>query len=505
MNILCFVLSYTALWIVARRLHLVVCLVLLSAVQLSAQEIVFSAVQRFATQVSEYDVAGRTDQGIILHKWGNHYSVIEVLDERDLSVKWTKELRLGDKPRAQVRYVTALQNEVAVFYTVKQKRYQYLYARLTDSRLETTSKDILMDSLRIDFGTPTLGWQFLVSPDHSHVGLLRYNSAFNDLESITFSVLTRDMEVKGIHTFDIEEKNLPTILKSYLSNAGEVWLCVGDKRHRLGGADRYERHEIMAYRYADGFTRRIVVDDGEQSISSLSFQADNRNGRIVVAGFYTERGGNSSAGFFCAHIEENADSATNYVFTPFNPEFTKQADRALLVAKNELLNLSVSDVVVRHDGGVLLLGESLYTSQQTVMRSAFDSFSNRMPDQITTYYNNDLVALSINPDGTEHWSRVIQKKQFSEDDGGYYSSFAVLNLKSGIHLIFNEEIRYDTKTTDCALDAVTGEYRMLSLPGNKQQTNVLPAPRYARQLWSNAVILPAFTNRNEFLLAKISF
>lgn len=470
-----------------------------------AQEIVYSTAQHFPTQVAEYEVAGRTDQGILLHKWGNRYSVVEVLDERNLSVKWSKELLFDNNPRAQVRYVTVLRNEVVIFYTIKQKRHQYLYARLADSRLEPTRKDILLDSLKIEFGTPALSWQFLVSPDQSHVALLHYNMTFNELESIDATVLKRDMEVGGKHHFDIDAKNAPMILKSYLSNEGEIWLCVGDKRHRLSGVERYERYELIAYRYSDGFDRRIVIADEEHDIGSLSFQADFSKKNIVVAGFYTERGGNSSAGFFSAHIETDADTASNYIFTPFKPELLKQADRALLASKKELLNLVVTDLAIRHDGGILLLGESFYTSQQTIMRSAFDSYSSRIPEQITSYYHNDMVALSINPNGTEHWSRVIQKKQFSEDDGGYYSSFAVLNLKSNIHLIFNEEIKYDTKTTDCTLDVVTGEYRMLSVPGNKQQNNMLAAPRYARQLWANAIILPAFTNRNEFLLAKISF
>jgi hypothetical protein len=488
-----------------QRYFLCLLCALLPLTKTVAQEIVYSAAQRFATQVTEYDVAGLTDQGVLLHKWGNHYSIVEVLDERDLSVKWSKELRFDDKPRAQVRYLTALRNEVAIFYTIKQKRYQYLYVRLTDSRLEPIGKDILLDSLKIEFGIPTLGWQFLVSPNQSHLALLRYNSSFSNLESLDAIILSRDMEVRGKPHFDISDKNGPMVLKSYLSNEGEMWLCVGDKRHRLSGVERYERYELLGYRYADGFNRRIVVSDAEHDIGSLSFQADLQRKSLVVAGFYTERGGNSSAGFFRAEIGANDATASNYVFTPFKGDFLKQADRALLVAKNELLNLVVTDIAVRHDGGILLLGESFFTSQQTIMRSAFESFSSRVPDQITSYHHNDMVALSINPDGSEHWSRIIQKKQFSEDDGGYYSSYATLNLKSAVHLIFNEEIRYDTKTTDCTLDMFTGDYRMLGVPGNKQQNNVLAAPRYARQLWANGLIFPAFTNRNEFLLAKISF
>ncbi len=473
---------------------------------LVAQEIVFSAAQRFANQISEYDVAGRTEQGVLLHKWGSHYSVVEVLDERDLSVKWSKEVRIADKPRAQVRYLAALRNEVVIFYTVKQKRHQYLYAQIVDSRLEPIGEDRLIDSLRTDFGTPNLGWQFLLSPDRNQLGLLRSNASLNSLQSLTFMALSTGLDVQGKHTFMLDSKRSPAILKSYLSNEGEVWLCVGDKRVRASNTERYEDYTILAYRPEDNWMRQVdIKSPNDYSIGSLTFKHDYRNQRVVVAGFYSDRGRNSSAGFFRTYIENNADSASAYVFTPFHPDFIKQANRSHLVAQNELVNLAASDLIVRHDGGILLLGESYYTSQQTIMRSAFDSFSNRIPDQITSYYYNDMIALSANADGTEHWSRIIQKKQFSEDDGGYYASFAALNLKSVLHLIFNEDIRYDTQTSDCVLDAVTGEYRILSLPGNKQLNNILPAPRYARQLWANAVIFPAFTNRNEFLLAKISF
>ena len=68
------------------------CLLLLNA-GLYGQETSFSRPQKIAGKVSDYEVIGQTDAGLLVHKWGERYHAIEAYDMNNLSLKHNRILQ----------------------------------------------------------------------------------------------------------------------------------------------------------------------------------------------------------------------------------------------------------------------------------------------------------------------------------------------------------------------------------------------------------------------------
>lgn len=472
--------------------------------QAVAQEMIFSRPQVLSNRADEYDLCGRTDdEGIIIHTWGDSFSQIEAYDENTLARKWAKPVFFERKRKTRMRNVSVLaDNKLLLIYTVKAKKVNYLYARLTDSRLNPLMPDVLLDSIRTTINSPAYSIDVSLSPDRKLALITRQNSEFNNVIATLCIVINEELKelFRRKYVFDNKKRYLTEMIDN---NAQIITLSTQSKNSLVGnGGSQIQTLYIEAATAT--IERKITLEKDDIYITDLRVASDLRNERLVVAGFYNEKqNAKRSKGYFYGYINKQADTLSFYTQQPFQSTLLKQAGNSLLTAKDQLANLEVTDMLMRHDGGVLLVAESAYTSQQTAPRSNFDGFVGRQFMQITNYYRNDIIMLSINPDGTELWSKILPKRQYSEDDNAYYSSLATLNDRTGIYLFFNEEIRHNTKITIGQIDPM-GNFTLSSMLNSGSNNNILLAPKYAKQLWPNALLVPGFTNRNEFVLAKVS-
>jgi hypothetical protein len=84
----------------------------------------------------------------------------------------------------------------------------------------------------------------------------------------------------------------------------------------------------------------------------------------------------------------------------------RQIDRG-----RELRNFRVMDpeegIVLRSDGGVLLIAENYYLTEQTFV-DQFNTFNSR-----TVYNYGDVILTSISPEGYIEWHAIVDKQQFT--------------------------------------------------------------------------------------------
>lgn len=64
------------------------------------------------------------------------------------------------------------------------------------------------------------------------------------------------------------------------------------------------------------------------------------------------------------------------------------------------------------------------------------------------------MVLSIHPTGELHWKTLLYKKQYSQNDGGAYSSYFTYITASNIKLIFNDEIKQENTISEYILDGL---------------------------------------------------
>jgi hypothetical protein len=99
------------------------------------------------------------------------------------------------------------------------------------------------------------------------------------------------------------------------------------------------------------------------------------------------------------------------------------------------------------------------------------------------------------------WSRNIIKKQDSQEDDGYYLSFAAFATNQELQLLYNKS---DDKFNSVLIQTINsqGEVTASSLTDYSDNTTLIP--RGARQVDVNTAVFPVF-RKNRFYLLRTTF
>jgi hypothetical protein len=286
-------------------------------------------------------------------------------------------------------------------------------------------------------------------------------------------------------------------ITSVLSDDGNFYLLGiefrSEKRVKNPGESFYK---LISYNFKKDEVKYNDIIVENKFLTDVAINADNRNKRIVVSGFYSEKTAYSTAGVFYYSLSEDSLVQTPVVTSTFTAEFLRKLVTEGRVKNNELVNYSIDRSVIRKDGGAAIVAESFNISS----RSYWDYYMQMWVYHYYYHYGN-IIALSINPDGTILWSNTIQKDQNSTDDGGYYSSYFSAILNGRIISIYNKYIGEQSSVLMTTMNGV-GEQQTKTL--FDQSMNAAVIPHSGRQVDEDTILLPAERN-GESLLVKIVF
>ncbi len=482
--------------------YILFCLLMLSTIWSSAQEITFSKPQRLPTRITDYEIIGKVGNVILIHKWGERYNLLEGYSANTLKLKWTKEFDFGYKNMRVLKMVT-LQKDLLVFYAAKQKKHTIVYGQRMTSDLQTLSEQVVLDSIPNKMATYGYDIDIDVSLNRKYIGVRRQNYNFTGLADVDLIVLNRQLE--RIQRKKMKPNDKHTIRENMLSNDGRYYIgLVHNQRILSSNADKIDRIHLFEFKAADEEPIEIVIEKGNKHLNDIAFRLDNKNNRIVIGGFYSNKQIDQTSGYFYAFVDLAKQQLNQPLYQPFSKAFLPKLEASMgLKGKSRVQNLVIKDLILRQDGGVLLLGESFHQNNQRVGFSSFGTSARTSYEEYINFYHEDIIALSIHPTGELFWETILQKKQFSEGDEGYFASFGVTNGRSFLRLLFNEEISYRTHLNSYQLKS-DGEYAMKSVV-NMRDSNFMVAPQFGKQLSFSEIVLPAFNSRNEFMVARIQF
>ncbi len=482
--------------------YILCCILLFHTLWASAQEITFSKPQRLPTRVTDYEIVGQTGGEILIHKWGERYNTLEGYDPVSLKMKWTKEFDFGHK-NMRVLQIVPLKKDMLVFYTAKQKKHTLVYGQRMTGNLQELSDKVILDSIPNKLATYGYQLDVDVSMNRKYIGIRRQTFNFTGLSEVDLIVINRRMEQVQRKQFKPDDKH--SIRETILANDGRYYMgLIHTQRLLSSNQDRIDRIHIFEFKPKVEEPLEIVLEKGENHLNDIAFRLDNLNNRLVVAGYYSDKQINQTSGYFYVYLDLKSQEVSKKIFQPFSKEFLPKLEMSMgLKGRTRIQNLVIKDLIIRHDGGVLLLGESFHRSSQRVGFSSFGTSARTSYEEFTNFYHEDIIAISIHPDGGIFWENILQKKQYSEGDDGYFASFGVANGKSFLRLLFNEEISYRTHLNSYQLKS-DGAYSMLSVV-NMRDSNFMVAPQYGKQLSYSEMVLPAFNSRNEFMVARIQF
>ncbi|MCB9081482.1 MAG: hypothetical protein H6555_07215 [Lewinellaceae bacterium] len=455
---------------------------------LSAQKITVSDEIPLRTDVS-YEIIGELKGRVLLFRNQTTRFEVQAFDER-MQTSWSKELEF-DKRMLTVLGINTFDDQFTIFYRFRERGSTLIKAARFDASA-TLRDSVIVQDFGFLFVTPD--YEVVRSEDRSKV-LFFYTEKSNVFRVLSFD--NRSMKLLWDKTFTLEDFNeYEDLVHMMVDNDGNMYAVIEEDNF----SQRRQEGQFRLVRYGGEGTEITTtkVQIPEIMIYDVKFSYDNLNKNVVAGGFYYNKNQEKAEGFFYLRFPVSAGGPLVGVH-PFSDELVSNLEGKRVKNNRGMEEIGVQDIVIRRDGGILIVGEEYKNYQRriaSVNRVMYDNFSRSVVD----YYYNDVFLLAVNPDGLPHWETVLYKKQYSQDDQGMYSSFFLFKTPSKLHLIFNDEIKFENTISEYVVRG-TGTFQrnsMLSTENLKLRLRF----RDAMQVSSTKLVVPS-ERRGKLRIARI--
>jgi len=267
------------------------------------------------------------------------------------------------------------------------------------------------------------------------------------------------------------------------------------------------------------------LDIAGNYLDEIKLKVDNVNNHYLINSLYYQKKRGNVVGLYTAVWDKENNSMMTQNFVPLGDSVRSSA-KSDGSNKDALNDFFIRDVILKKDGGFILIAEDYYTQSRSLPWNRYDylygypSFSPyyynyyspysygyygrsgyfNNNSQVRFYYNNVLI-LNEDKTGELESSSVIHKTQFDDGEDNFLS-YALMLSGGQLHFLFNELERRNQLLNDQSISAsgqVTRNPPLKSL--DKGYTFM---PRYAKQVSASEIIIPC-VYRNYICFAKIEY
>ncbi|HEU4717257.1 MAG TPA: hypothetical protein VFU15_05470 [Bacteroidia bacterium] len=379
--------------------------------------------------------------------WGPRNPFIERYRMSDMSLDYSKELALdaGDKARSE-EGIFLCGNTVVVFasYYDKDRSMNVLQGEVLDDHC--VAKTQWKEIARIDASKKANPGSFYLGLGQDSVHfLIVINPPYDKYANEKFRLdylrtdLSPEWEKEIVPPYQDQYFSLTNFIAS---ETGDVYMLatiskdksVMTKKERRTQPTYY--HTVLMYSAASDSLREYKVSIDPKFISDIRMTV-NDSGDIICSGFYSNKSSNAIVGTFYLRIDRKTSQVSSIGTKDFDQDFLTQFMSAKKASEGkELYDYDLKHLVLRDDGGAVLVAEQYYE----VLVQTYDP-ATKMYSYTYYYYYNDIIVISIDSSGAISWAKKIPKYQVSRNDGGYYSSFAFAVSGDRMYFMFNDSPR----------------------------------------------------------------
>ncbi len=439
-----------------------------------------------------YEIIGEYKGRTLLFRDRNNSFEVFGFNERMHQI-WDKELII-EKRNPRLIDVAPGNDDFVVVYEYREDGRQVVQANKYDPAAEVIDTLIVGD-VGSAFTSPPID---LAYSDDERKLLLFYSDQPSEVQLILVDLDSMVILWEGLlqppdFNFDRD------FLQAVVSNIGDVYLTFNKNNFRSKRKD----HEIEIWRVGQstGAPEPIDISLGDRVTFDAYFTFDNLNNQVLGVGLWSESNTDKATGYYFLRVPFNGSSDQVLSYNVFPQSFLAAFHGKEVKSKRGINEASLQDIVVRRDGGVILIGERNRVFDRfsgTPSRFAYDNFGRVSTD----YYYEDLFVMSIHPDGKLHWSSVLPKKQYSQNDNGIFSSFFLFKTSASLRLIFNDEIKWENTVSEYVLTG-SGKTDRNSILSTKNLELKLRL-RDAIQVAGDEMIIPS-ERRNKLKLVRLVF
>jgi|GEM_PF-3291650 len=470
----------------------------------TAQTISKSYPDKVSSRFSDYEILGKNDIGILVHYFGNNESEIVAYDNQ-LKIDKKREMPFKGKAITLESFIL-LKDKILAFYSTQDNQHQYLKLKVIDDKLNVPNETYVLDSIPLmNIGK---GKVFYVktSPDKSKI------LVFNMLQTkasyfVRFSILNDSIKIINRNLFSMQDAKEVSLKSIKINNQGNVFAVIGNENGAANNDYEYASYTTFSFNRASNTIGEQVLQNQDYVYKNVITEVSTSRDIGYVVACYKNTKNKNDIGLFYQIIDFRTNTVLLNSRMPFNDDVLKKSqtmefkswqDKATLVKPKR--------IIPRSDGGFVLVSEGEYKFTRTEKLAGNYGYYNAMPLASSLKYIDqnffyDIGVFSINIDGSVDWQTNMPKVQVSENDDGYYSSFAFFEADNVLKFLFNEDfynignfVEYNVNP-----NGLTKRESVL----NSEKQNLVMVPLKARQLDGNTIIFPSEQKRNlQFVLFK---
>lgn len=368
-----------------------------------------------------------------------------------------------------------------------------------------------------------------VSKDSSKV-MAFYNQTIKgkDNESFKIDVLDENMNMIWDKKVSIPYKSKLYDIDDYIvDNSGNVHLLSKlykmVQREERKGKPNYH-YELLSFLDQGDDVKQHKISLKDKFIIGMKVEI-NLDGTVFCAGFFSNNTSISARGSYFIKFDSATGEKLKETKKDFDLKFLthnltkskkkKTTKKSKKGKKPELFNYVLDDIIIKDDGGIVLIGEQYFMEYHTV--SSTGSNGRVTTNQVPYFYYNDIVVINMSKSGGIKWAKKIPKRQISSYHSKL-SSYVMHVVKDKIYFIFNDnkknlEHNFDGKTNNFSrgkngIAAIVqmdqGGNQSKSSLFNAKDISVLLYPKLSMQVDDDALLLFAQKNKKS-QIGKLTF
>lgn len=477
-----------------------------------AQTADVSAPMRMSSKLNKVRIVGKNQDGYVVRFSGSE-ELIHIYDN-DLKLASARSLDFK-KDDGDVQNILLNKSGASLYYLHGEKKQTMLMMQPVNSRFIEVSKPVVIDTFTDRRDLVDANLHFKSSIDQNFT--LFYYPVFADdkIKSMQMTCIDRasNLVYKAFLPINRPEKDME-YAKSLVDNNGNGYLIFAAEKDArdISYGDLYN---VKRYDKATGQVTDYAIKCDKEIFGEPQFELDNVNGNLIFCGFYDEKGDPADAaanGFFYLQYDAVTGALKHAAYNTFPVSFMTSLTGRDAGKYNRLYTFSIRKMLLRIDGGAMFIAEQvikdkkevLVASPSPTLRGYMYGGGNSMPSYrtVTTFSFNDIIAFSIKADGSIDWNAIMRKKQPSEDDSGFNSSFAFLNEKDRVHMLYMDEV---------SPSGTMNEYKMSSKGiadritlFSQEDKDIFLIPKLGKQVAPNELVMPSVKS-GIFRLVRVQY
>ncbi len=481
-----------------KYLKLVALLLLWLPVTSEAQEVLYSQYDKFDMRAGDYAVVGMVGGRLYNYRNSSGEAVLDVYDD---SMNKVAKVILDFFPDKiyETRFI-AYNDKIIVLYQALESNKVVQYAALLDEKGKLLKKPVELGGVKTGiFGAMKTYFQSAVSENKKMIAIYNVSEKGHETE-FEGRWLDDNLNIVKRSRATFKADNAIEHADVNIDNDGNVYMAVYTPEGAMNYADQF-----WILKLSPGATKfePKEMQLEEKFAASGYLKVDNMNGKVYFGGFYADKKNGGFDGIIYAAYDIAGGSFVTRKLIPFDQELI---DAAGARRRNHSFdNYAVKQLIVKGDGGFVMIAEVHFVTTRSNYTPGLGFYSYYSPSTTSTvreYHYGDIMAMSYNNDGVRDWSAFVPKEQYSQEDGGAFSSYALLNTGGTLAFLYND---FNTSRSRIQLTTVTPDgktdFRSFDAEGNDYPDWL---PRNGKQVAGRVIIVPC-VHKKQICFAKVVF